>query len=57
MTEPAAPTVQLLPLDDDVLEALVLVAVEDAEPDDAVPPVPGPPGWTAARVEAFREAR
>ena len=54
MTRSAAPAVQLVALDDDALERLVRIAVEDAEPVDAVPPVPGPPGWTAARVEAFR---
>ncbi|NGO68444.1 GNAT family N-acetyltransferase [Streptomyces sp. SB3404] len=36
------------------LEALLAVAVDDAEPEEVMPPVPGPPGWTGERRDAFR---
>lgn len=32
---------------------LAASAVLDADPDDVMPPVPGPPGWTADRLAAF----
>lgn len=48
------PTVRLQPVDDDVLEDLLAAAVADADPEEAMPPVAGPPGWTVARREAFR---
>ncbi|MEJ3745581.1 GNAT family N-acetyltransferase [Actinomycetes bacterium KLBMP 9797] len=35
-------------------EALLAVAVAEADPADVMPPVAGPPGWTAARRAAFR---
>ena len=47
------PTVDLVPIDEDVLDTLLAVAVEDAEPIDVMPPVPGPPGWTDAARAAF----
>lgn len=31
------------------------MAVAEAEPGEVMPPVPGPPGWSQARREAFRE--
>ncbi|WP_084469286.1 GNAT family N-acetyltransferase [Nocardiopsis trehalosi] len=46
--------VALVPLDDAVLEDLLAVAVRDADPEDTMPPVPGPPGWTTERRDAFR---
>jgi RimJ/RimL family protein N-acetyltransferase len=46
--------VRLLRVDDDVLEDLLVAAVDGAEPEEAMPPVAGPPGWTGARREAFR---
>ncbi|MFK0050727.1 GNAT family N-acetyltransferase [Streptomyces sp. NPDC091025] len=47
--------VEMRRLDDEVLEELLAVAVEDAEPDDVMPPVDGPAGWTAERRQAFRD--
>jgi RimJ/RimL family protein N-acetyltransferase len=41
-------------VDEEDLEALLAVAVEDAAPEEVMPPVDGPPGWTAARRETFR---
>ncbi|MBD3934899.1 GNAT family N-acetyltransferase [Streptomyces chumphonensis] len=45
--------VQLRPLDAALLSALLEAAVADADPEEVMPPVPGPPGWTDARREAF----
>jgi RimJ/RimL family protein N-acetyltransferase len=47
------PAVALAAVDEDVLDALLATAVADAEPDDVMAPVPGPPGWTEARRAAF----
>ena len=46
-------TVTLQPIDDDLLPRLLDVAVTDADPAEVMPPVSGPPGWTAARRTAF----
>ena len=46
--------VVLRPIDEETLEALVRVAVDDAEPDEVMPPSAGPAGWTEQRQEAFR---
>lgn len=45
--------VELRRLDEELLARLLAVAVADAEPDEAMPPVEGPPGWTPARRAAF----
>ncbi|MFE2872391.1 GNAT family N-acetyltransferase [Embleya sp. NPDC059259] len=45
--------VQLRRLDEDLLTALLDAAVADADPTEVMPPVPGPPGWTADRRAAF----
>ena len=42
------------PIDETMLDSLLHVAVTDADPDDVMPPIDGPPGWTVARQEAFR---
>ncbi|SCG61556.1 Acetyltransferase (GNAT) domain-containing protein [Micromonospora halophytica] len=42
-------------MDERNLEPLLSVAVAEAEPDDVMPPVEAPAGWSAARREAFRE--
>lgn len=42
-------------MDEEVLEELLAVAVEDAAPEDVMPSVAGPPGWTARRRDAFRD--
>jgi RimJ/RimL family protein N-acetyltransferase len=41
-------------IDEEILDALLNAAVTDAEPDEVMPPVEGPPGWTTTRIEAFR---
>jgi RimJ/RimL family protein N-acetyltransferase len=48
------PDVALQPIDDETLEAVLRVAVDDAEPDEVMPPSPGMPGWTEQRKHAFR---
>jgi RimJ/RimL family protein N-acetyltransferase len=45
--------VLLRPLGEPLLGELLRTAVADAEPGEVMPPVPGPPGWTSARREAF----
>lgn len=47
--------VRLVPVDDKTLEPLLSVAAAEAEPDDVMPPVDAPAGWSHARREAFRE--
>ncbi|MFM9442418.1 GNAT family N-acetyltransferase [Streptomyces acidiscabies] len=42
-------------MDEEALDVLLAVAVEDAVPEEVMPPVAGPPGWTAQRREAFRD--
>ncbi len=56
MVEPpsAAPTVLLLDVDDEILERLLAAAIADADLREVMPPVAGPPGWTQARLDAFR---
>lgn len=46
-------TVTLSPIDEDLLARLLAVAVTDADPAEVMPPVAGPPGWTAERRAAF----
>ncbi|WP_406859044.1 GNAT family N-acetyltransferase [Streptomyces sp. HUAS MG47] len=50
-----AQVVDLRRVNQDSLEDLLAVAVADAAPDEVMPPVAGPPGWTAGRQEAFRD--
>ncbi|MFI6760532.1 GNAT family N-acetyltransferase [Micromonospora sp. NPDC050417] len=47
--------VRLTPIDERTLEPLLSVAAAEAEPDDVMPPVDAPAGWSHARREAFRE--
>jgi RimJ/RimL family protein N-acetyltransferase len=46
--------VKLTPLDDALTERLLKLAVADSTPEEVIPPVEGPPGWTPARQEFFR---
>ncbi len=46
--------VELWGVGDRVLVGLLAVAVGDAAPEEVMPPVAGPPGWTEERREAFR---
>ncbi|MCC3654221.1 GNAT family N-acetyltransferase [Streptomyces sp. S07_1.15] len=46
--------VALRRMDEASLEGLLAVAVDDAAPEEVMPPVAGPPGWTPERQEAFR---
>ncbi|WP_234348060.1 GNAT family N-acetyltransferase [Streptomyces specialis] len=45
--------IRLRPLDEAGLPALLAAAVADADPLEVMPPVDGPPGWSAARRDAF----
>lgn len=45
--------VSLRPLDDDVLDELLTLAVANAAPEEVMPVLDGPPGWTLPRREAF----
>jgi RimJ/RimL family protein N-acetyltransferase len=46
--------VALRPVDEKCLAELLALAIGDAVPEEVMPPVPGPPGWTEERQEAFR---
>jgi RimJ/RimL family protein N-acetyltransferase len=46
--------VRLTPVDEQTLEPLLCVAVAQAEPDEVMPPVQAPAGWSHGRQEAFR---
>lgn len=48
-------TFRLEPVNERNLEPLLSVAVAEAEPDDVMPPVDAPAGWSHARREAFRD--
>lgn len=48
-------TVTLRPVDDELLPRLLDVAVAETDPDEVLPPVPGPSGWTEERRAAFRD--
>ena len=45
--------VTLRPIDEEVLAELLTLAVADAAPEEVMPVMAGPPGWTAPRREAF----
>ncbi|WP_370971822.1 N-acetyltransferase family protein [Amycolatopsis sp. cg9] len=45
--------IALTPLDEPALARLLEAAVAGAGPLEVMPPVEGPPGWTAARRSAF----
>ncbi len=45
--------IALTPLDEPALARLLDAAVAGADPLEVMPPVSGPPGWTAARRSAF----
>lgn len=47
--------VRLTPVEEQTIEPLLSVAVAEAEPTEVMPPVQGPPGWSLARRDAFRE--
>jgi RimJ/RimL family protein N-acetyltransferase len=53
-TSTVAEKTRLKRLDENVLDELLAVAISEAEPEDVMPPVDGPSGWTEARREAFR---
>jgi RimJ/RimL family protein N-acetyltransferase len=46
--------VELRAMDEETLAGLLAVAVADAAPEEVMPPVAGPPGWTEARQQAFQ---
>lgn len=47
-------SIELLAIDGGVLDELVDAAVDGARPEEVMPPVEGPPGWTPQRREALR---
>ncbi|KKJ93384.1 GNAT family N-acetyltransferase [Micromonospora sp. HK10] len=47
--------VRLEPVDERNLEPLLSVAAAEADPEDVMPPVQAPAGWSLARRDAFRE--
>ncbi|WP_232330595.1 GNAT family N-acetyltransferase [Nocardia fusca] len=48
-------SIELEPLSENNLGALLEAAVADADPSEVMPPVAGEPGWTAQRKQAFLE--
>ncbi|MET8796144.1 GNAT family N-acetyltransferase [Nocardia sp. NPDC004568] len=48
-------SIELEPLTENNLGALLEAAVADADPAEVMPPVSGDPGWTAQRQQAFLE--
>lgn len=48
-------TVALVDVSDDVLEALLAVAIKDADADEVTPPLGRAAGWNPERVRWFRE--
>ncbi|MEU1953218.1 GNAT family N-acetyltransferase [Nocardia rhamnosiphila] len=48
-------SIELEPLTENNLAALLAAAVADADPSEVMPPVAGEPGWTAQRKQAFLE--
>ena len=47
--------VTLQPLDEALIDDLLAVAMAAATPEETMPPVDGPPGWTHARRAAFTD--
>lgn len=45
--------VRLMPVDERLLQPLLSVAVAETEPDEVMPPVEAPPGWSEPRRHAF----
>ncbi|MBJ7457117.1 MAG: hypothetical protein JHC74_13765, partial [Thermoleophilia bacterium] len=45
--------VSLRALDDEVVDELLTLAVANASPEEVMPALDGPPGWTLPRREAF----
>ena len=45
--------VRLTPVDERLLQRLLSVAVAEAQPDEVMPPVEAPPGWSEPRMDAF----
>lgn len=47
--------VRLTPVDERLLTPLLSVAVAETKPDEVMPPVEAPPGWSQPRRDAFCE--
>jgi RimJ/RimL family protein N-acetyltransferase len=45
--------VRLMPVDERLLQQLLSVAVAETQPDEVMPPVDAPPGWSEPRINAF----
>ncbi len=49
-----SPEVALVAVSEAILEQLLILAVEDASPDEVTPPLGTGPGWNAERIAWFR---
>ena len=52
---PAAAAVRLVDVSEPVLEQLLTVAIQDADPDEVTPPQGSASGWNSERISWFRE--
>lgn len=53
--EPSKDAVRLVDVTEPVLEQLLTVAIQDADPDEVTPPVGSAAGWNSERISWFRE--
>lgn len=53
--EPVPAGVRLLDVTETVLEQLLTVAIQDADPDEVTPPLGSASGWNSERISWFRE--
>ena len=53
--EPSPADVRLVDVDEPVLEQLLTVAIQDADPDEVTPPLGSASGWNSERISWFRE--
>ena len=51
--QPVTGEVWLTPIDQHILESLLSVAVAETEPEEVMPPVSAPAGWSQPRRDAF----
>jgi RimJ/RimL family protein N-acetyltransferase len=55
MSPEGTSTVTLRPIDETLLPQLLDLAATEATPDEAMPPTPGPSGWTEERRAALKD--
>ena len=53
--EPSPAAVRLVDVTEPVLEQLLTVAIQDADPDEVTPPLGRASGWNSERISWFRE--